>query len=76
MSPFKALYGQDFLVPYRFTDPNLPVPVAKNALEEMDRQMQVIKLSLKKASDRQKSYVDLHRSSCTFQIGDKVFPLG
>ena len=36
MSPFKALYGQDCLVPYRFADPNLPVPVAKNTLEEMD----------------------------------------
>ena len=27
MSPFKALYGQDCLVPYRFADPNLPVPL-------------------------------------------------
>ena len=37
MSPFKALYGQDFLVPYRFADPNLPVLAAKNTLEEMDK---------------------------------------
>ena len=36
MSPFKALYGQDSLVPYRFADPNLLVPAAKNTLEEMD----------------------------------------
>ena len=36
MSPFKALYGQDCLVPYRIADPNLLVPVAKNTLEEMD----------------------------------------
>ena len=35
--------------------------------------MQVIRQSLKRASDRQKSYADLHRSSRTFQIGDKVF---
>ena len=73
MSPFKALYGQDCLVPYRFADPNLLVPVAKNTLEEMDRQMQVIRQSLKRASDRQKSYADLHRSSRTFQNGYKVF---
>ena len=76
MSPFKALYGQDCLVPYKFADPNLPVPAAKDTLEEMDRQMQVIRQSLKRASDRQKSYADLHRSSCTFQIGDKVFLRG
>ena len=35
--------------------------------------MQVIRQSLKRASDRQKSYADLHRSSHTFLIGDKVF---
>ena len=73
MSPFKALYGQDCLVPYKFADPNLPVPAAKDTLEEMDRQMQVIRQSLKRASDRQKSYANLHRSTRTFQIGDKVF---
>ena len=66
MSPFKALYGQDCLVSYKFTDPNLLVPVAKDTLEEMDKQMQVIRQSLKRASDRQKSYADLHRSSPTF----------
>ena len=52
MSPFRALYGQDCLVPYKFADPNLPVPAAKDTLEEMDRQMQVIRQSLKRASDR------------------------
>ena len=36
MSPFKALYGKDCLVPYRFVDPNLLVLATKNALEEMD----------------------------------------
>ena len=36
MSPFKALYGQECLVPYRFAGPNLPIPVAKDTSEEMD----------------------------------------
>ena len=40
MPPFKVLYGQDCLVPYRFVDPNLPVPAAKNTLEEMGQQLQ------------------------------------
>ena len=35
--------------------------------------MQVIRKLLKRASDKQKSYADLYRSSRTFQIGDKVF---
>ena len=63
MSPFKALYGQDCLVPYRFADPNLLVHAAKNTLEEMDQQLQVIRETLKRASDMQKSYADLHQSS-------------
>ena len=52
MSLFKDLYGQAFLVPYRFVDPNLPMLVAKNTLEEMDRQLQVIKETLKRESDK------------------------
>ena len=36
MSLLKAFYGEDFLVPYRFTNPNLPILVLKNTLEEMD----------------------------------------
>ena len=74
ISPFKALYGQDCLVPYRFANPNLLVPVvAKNTLEEMDQQLQVIRETLKRASDRQKSYADLHQSSQTLKVRDKVF---
>ena len=39
----------------------------------MDRQLQVIRQSFKRARNIQKSYDDLHRSSHTFEIGDKVF---
>ena len=39
----------------------------------MDKQVQIIRQSLKRDSDRQKSYANLHRSSWTFQTGDKVF---
>ena len=56
MSQFKALYGQECLIPYRFANLNLPILEAKDTLEEMDRQIQIIRQSLKKASDRQKSY--------------------
>lgn len=73
MSPFKALYGQECLVPVRLADPNLPVPAAKNTLEAMDKQLKVARKALKRASDRQKSYADLHRSSREFKAGDKVF---
>ena len=60
-------------MPYRFADPNLSVHAAKNTLEEMDRQLQVIRQTLKRASDRQRSYADLHQTSRNFKPGEKVF---
>ena len=51
MSPFKDLYVQDFQVPYRLADPNPPMLAAKNTLEEMDWQLQVIRETLKRESD-------------------------
>ena len=60
MSPFKALYGQEFLVSYRFVDLDLPILAAKDTLEEMDHHIHIIRQSLKKANDRQKSYANLH----------------
>ena len=73
MSPFKALYGQECLVPLQMENPNVMVPAAKNTLQEMDHQLQVIRDNLKRASDRQKSYADLKRSARTFEKGDRVF---
>ena len=73
MSPFKALYGQECLVPLRLADPTLHVPAAKSTLEEMDRQILVIRDNLKRASDRQKSYADLHHSTRSFSKGEQVF---
>ncbi|MCO5559642.1 hypothetical protein L7F22_013243 [Adiantum nelumboides] len=73
MSPFKALYGQECLVPLRLADPTLHVPAAKSTLEMMDQQLLIIRDNLKRASDRQKSYADLHRSARSFSKGEWVF---
>ncbi|MCO5601915.1 hypothetical protein L7F22_056041 [Adiantum nelumboides] len=73
MSPFKALYGQECLVPLRLADPTLHVPAAKSTLEMMDQQLLIIRDNLKGASDRQKSYADLHRSARSFSKGEWVF---
>ncbi|MCO5575432.1 hypothetical protein L7F22_029233 [Adiantum nelumboides] len=73
MSLFKALYGQDCLIPLRFADPSLPVPAAKHTLEEMDQQLRLIRENLKRARDRQESYTNLKRSLRSFNLGDKVF---
>ena len=51
MSPFKALYGQECLTPLQLANPNLSIPAAKETLEEMDHQLQIIRENLKKAND-------------------------
>ncbi|MCO5601050.1 hypothetical protein L7F22_055167 [Adiantum nelumboides] len=58
MSPFKALYGQQCLVPLQLVDPTLHVPATKSTLEMMDQQLLIIRDNLKRASDRQESYAD------------------
>ena len=74
MSPFfKALYGQECLTPLRLANPNLFVLVAKETLEEMDCQLQIIRENLKKANDRQKSYANLRSLVQEFKEGDQVF---
>ena len=74
MSPFKDLYGQECLTPLRLANPNLFVPVAKETLEEMDCQLQVMRGNLKKTNDsRQKSYANLKSSMQEFKGGDQVF---
>ena len=52
MSPFKALYGQECLTPLRLANPNLSIPIAKETLEEMDFQLQIIRENLKRANDQ------------------------
>ena len=73
MSPFKALYGQECLIPLKLSDPLNSVPAAKEMLEDMDLQLKIIRGNLKAASDRQKSYADLKRSVREFAAGEMVF---
>ena len=47
--------------------------VAKNTLEEMDRQVQSINRLLRRLVVDQLSYANLHQSSPIFQARDKVF---
>ena len=43
MSPFKALYGQEFLTPLKWIDPLIRVQASKEMLEEMEIQTQLIR---------------------------------
>ncbi|MCO5564307.1 hypothetical protein L7F22_017967 [Adiantum nelumboides] len=50
MSPFKALYGQECLVPLQFADPTLYVPATKSTLETMDQQLLIIRMPRQKTA--------------------------
>ena len=73
MTPFKALYGQDYLSRLNFSDPTIRVEASKEMIAEMDEQMQDVRKDIKAAQDRQKEYADTKRSDRTFKEGDKVF---
>ncbi|MCO5572583.1 hypothetical protein L7F22_026339 [Adiantum nelumboides] len=66
--------NQECLVPLRLSDPTLHIPAVKSTLETMDQQLLIIRDNLKRASDRQKSYADLHRSARSFSKDEWVFP--
>ncbi|MCO5594513.1 hypothetical protein L7F22_048545 [Adiantum nelumboides] len=51
MSPFKALYSQECIVPLQLADPTLHVPATKSILEMMDQQLLIIRDNLKRDSD-------------------------
>ena len=73
MSPFKALYGQECLTPLKWTDPLIRVQVSKEMLDEIQEQVDQIRLDIKAAQDRQKAYANSKRIDRVFEEGDMVF---
>jgi hypothetical protein len=49
------------------------VTVGPELIQEMEEQMIQIRQRLKEAQDRQKSYVDAHRTDRSYKEGDQVF---
>ena len=46
MSPFKALYGQECLMPLKWTDLMIRVQASKEMLEEMQQQTDLIRFEI------------------------------
>ena len=49
------------------------VTVGPELIQEMEEQVIQIRQRLKEAQDRQKSYVDAHRTDRSYEVGDQVF---
>jgi ribosomal protein L21E len=47
--------------------------VGPELIQEMEKQVIQIRHRLKETQDRQKSYVDAHRTNRSYKVGDQVF---
>ncbi|KAA3456998.1 DNA/RNA polymerases superfamily protein [Gossypium australe] len=73
MAPYEVLYGRKCRTPLYWTELSDNKILGVDLIKETEQKVAVIRDSLKMASDRQKSYIDLKRKDIEFQIGDRVF---
>ncbi|CAA7041521.1 unnamed protein product [Microthlaspi erraticum] len=73
MSPYEALYGRPCRTPLCWTQVGERSLYGRDFVEETTERIRVLKLKMKEAQDRQKSYADKHRRELEFQAGDMVF---
>jgi hypothetical protein len=73
LTPFQALYG---FPPPLISELLIPGPDDLNAatfLESKQQMLNQLKQNLYKAQARMKKFADMHRSKCTFSMGDRVY---
>ncbi|CAA7043816.1 unnamed protein product [Microthlaspi erraticum] len=73
MSPYEALYGRPCRTPLCWTQVGERSLFGRDFVEETTERIRVLKLKMKEAQDRQKSYADKHRRELEFQVGDLVY---
>ncbi|KAA3471431.1 Retrotransposon protein [Gossypium australe] len=73
MAPYEALYGRKCRTPLYWTELNEKKLYGVDLIRETEEKVNMIRNSLKAASDHQKSYADLKRKKIEFQVGDRVF---
>ncbi|KAG8492999.1 hypothetical protein CXB51_010290 [Gossypium anomalum] len=73
MAPYEALYGRKWRTLLYWAELSEKKIHGINLIQETKAKVKVIRDSLKAASDRQKSYVDLKQKEIEFQVSDKVF---
>ncbi|KAL9232847.1 hypothetical protein vseg_007911 [Gypsophila vaccaria] len=69
MTPIEALYGRKYRSLVCWDDLTGSVVLTPQSIEDMIEQGKIIRIKMKAAQDRQKSYADLHRRDIEFQKG-------
>jgi hypothetical protein len=80
MTPYEALYGRQCRTPLFWSQTRESQVFGPEVLKDVEKQIQMVRESLKVDQSRQKSYADKRRRDLSFEIGDfvylKVSPMG
>eukprot|EP00253_Pinus_taeda_P002818 PITA_02818 len=72
MSPFEVLYGRKCHTPASWGGPEDRLMLGPDMLKEMEEMIKEVRVNLKVAQDRQKSFADQKRKFKEYQVGDHV----
>jgi hypothetical protein len=73
MLPFEILYGRKCRTPLFWNEPGENQVFGPKILEEVERQVEVVRENLQLAQSRQKSYADHRRRKLSFKVGNFVY---
>ncbi|KAG7559449.1 Integrase catalytic core [Arabidopsis thaliana x Arabidopsis arenosa] len=73
MAPFVALYGRPCRTPLCWTQVGEMSLYDEGFVRKTSKKIRVLKLNMKQAQDRQKSYADKRRRELEFEVGDRVY---
>ena len=73
MAPFEALYGRPCRSPSCWLESGEKLILGPDSVRDSSEKIDLIRLGMKEAQSRQKSYADNRRKPLEFSIGDLVF---
>ncbi|KAL1193316.1 hypothetical protein V5N11_012555 [Cardamine amara subsp. amara] len=73
MAPYEALYGRPCRTPLCWTQVGERSTLGASFVEETTEKIRVLKLNMREAQDRQKSYADKRRKELKFEVRDRVY---
>jgi hypothetical protein len=73
MAPYEALYGRQCRTPLFWSQTGESQVFRLEVLKDAEKQVQMVRESLKVVQTRQKSYADKRRRDLSFEVGDFVY---